>query len=321
MPTDLSFPYGNNDRFNDITSYNDEHGYLTNLRSADDMMCEFGITVSPRELHREFTPVFEESSVLAAIPSTSTYLQDEYSFAAELFRDNTPLSRDNSPYPMLPPPSAVTQHPLEQLADSVPGLIFDPSTGLVDGSFDVLTAAALMSSPDHDMSVPEIFQWMEEYSKRKLSNSGLRIINGLLDGAHNVLVFAVLLLAPSQQMKLKDIYAAIKKNTTKRQAKNSSGWQNGVRHNLSMNKVSTGEDLRNRRRMLTSHRLLSKVVASFSKMTTTSAITGGTSPRVHSNLESSLLLAIAGAPKLMPMQPMMTVMMTMRTTTTVASKR
>jgi len=235
-PTKLSFSYGDNDQFNDPTSYGNEHDYLTTWHGESTMMSGSGTTVSPRELHREFTPVFEPSSALAAIPSSSNYLKDEYAFGAELFRDNTPLTRDNSPYVLLPPQSSVSHHPLKQLADSVPGLVFDASTGLLDGNFDVLAAAALISSPD--MSVPEIFEWMEEYSKKKLSAFGLRITNGLLDGAHNVLVFAVLLLAPSQQMKLKDIYAAIKKNTTKRQAKNSSGWQNGVRHNLSMNEVS-----------------------------------------------------------------------------------
>lgn len=239
MPADVSLHYADNDHFNDTTTFDSEHGYGTTWQAEDNMTSSTGITISPRELQREFTPIFEDFSSLAAIPSNSNYIRDEYAFAQELFRDTTPLTRDNSPYVLLPPQSAAAFNPLQELADSVPGLVFDATTGLLDGSFDRLAAAALMSSSDHDMSVPEVVEWMEQYGKKKLSSFGLRITNGLLDGAHNVLVFAVLLLAPAQQMRLKDIYAAIKKNTTKRQAKNCSGWQNGVRHNLSMNDVST----------------------------------------------------------------------------------
>ena len=79
---------------------------------------------------------------------TSSYIQDEYGFGAELLRDNTPQTRDNTPYALLPAQLSIILHPLKQLADAFNGLTFDPSTGLLDGNFDVLAAAALMSSPE-----------------------------------------------------------------------------------------------------------------------------------------------------------------------------
>ena len=43
---------------------------------------------------------------------------------------------------------------------------------------------------------------------------------------------------PDYTMSLKDIYAWVKENTSKAKDPTSKGWQNSVRHNLSMNKVS-----------------------------------------------------------------------------------
>ena len=43
--------------------------------------------------------------------------------------------------------------------------------------------------------------------------------------------------AKEERMMLRDIYEWFRHNTTKPQESGSNGWQNSIRHNLSMNKV------------------------------------------------------------------------------------
>lgn len=51
------------------------------------------------------------------------------------------------------------------------------------------------------------------------------------------LIFKALLSAPEHKMVLKDIYEWFEKNTDKAKHNSSKGWQNSIRHNLSMNGV------------------------------------------------------------------------------------
>ena len=51
------------------------------------------------------------------------------------------------------------------------------------------------------------------------------------------LIYAALMSAPNHRMILKDIYHWIEENTDKAKDPSFSGWQNSVRHNLSMNKA------------------------------------------------------------------------------------
>lgn len=52
------------------------------------------------------------------------------------------------------------------------------------------------------------------------------------------LIYDALMQAPDHRMMLRDIYEWFRKNTTKAQDNATNGWQNSIRHNLSMNKVS-----------------------------------------------------------------------------------
>jgi len=51
------------------------------------------------------------------------------------------------------------------------------------------------------------------------------------------LIWEALMEAPGKRMMLRDIYEWFRKNTTKAQGNATNGWQNSIRHNLSMNKV------------------------------------------------------------------------------------
>jgi hypothetical protein len=51
------------------------------------------------------------------------------------------------------------------------------------------------------------------------------------------LIYEALMEAPGHRMMLRDIYEWFRQNTTKPQESGTNGWQNSIRHNLSMNKV------------------------------------------------------------------------------------
>lgn len=61
---------------------------------------------------------------------------------------------------------------------------------------------------------------------------------GQLGGVWAQLLFQCLLDAPNHEMTLREIYDWMKTFTSRCGGKNSSGWENSVRHNLSMNPVS-----------------------------------------------------------------------------------
>ena len=54
------------------------------------------------------------------------------------------------------------------------------------------------------------------------------------------LIYEALMQAPGHRMMLRDIYEWFRHNTTKPQESGTNGWQNSIRHNLSMNKVREG---------------------------------------------------------------------------------
>ena len=51
------------------------------------------------------------------------------------------------------------------------------------------------------------------------------------------LIYEALVQAPAHRMRLRDIYEWFEQNTNKPRESGSNGWQNSIRHNLSMNKV------------------------------------------------------------------------------------
>ncbi|KAI1619646.1 hypothetical protein EDD37DRAFT_570799 [Exophiala viscosa] len=57
------------------------------------------------------------------------------------------------------------------------------------------------------------------------------------DKPYAMLIYEALKQAPGHRMMLRDIYDWFRQNTTKVQESGSNGWQNSIRHNLSMNKA------------------------------------------------------------------------------------
>ncbi|KAK5552353.1 hypothetical protein LTR46_009683 [Exophiala xenobiotica] len=57
------------------------------------------------------------------------------------------------------------------------------------------------------------------------------------DKPYAMLIYEALKQAPGHRMMLRDIYDWFRHNTTKPQESGSNGWQNSIRHNLSMNKA------------------------------------------------------------------------------------
>lgn len=59
------------------------------------------------------------------------------------------------------------------------------------------------------------------------------------DEPYAQLIYKVLMQAPGHRMVLQDIYSWFQRNTLKPVGSTTGGWQNSIRHNLSMNRVST----------------------------------------------------------------------------------
>lgn len=57
------------------------------------------------------------------------------------------------------------------------------------------------------------------------------------DEPYAQLIYKALMQAPGHRMILRDIYEWFQRNTTKPQESGTNGWQNSIRHNLSMNQV------------------------------------------------------------------------------------
>ena len=62
----------------------------------------------------------------------------------------------------------------------------------------------------------------------------------LCDKPYARLIYEALMQAPSHRMMLREIYDWFQRNTTKPAESGTNGWQNSIRHNLSMNQVSSG---------------------------------------------------------------------------------
>jgi hypothetical protein len=58
------------------------------------------------------------------------------------------------------------------------------------------------------------------------------------DPPYSQLIYEALSAAPGKKLPLQGIYLWFEKNTAKGKDRSSKGWQNSIRHNLSMNAVS-----------------------------------------------------------------------------------
>lgn len=113
------------------------------------------------------------------------------------------------------------------------------------------TSPSLLSdSPMHSpcFSVPDMYSTASEYqmdvvpmhiprsapSDDQEQNEGEEITSGK---PYAQLIQECLLQAPGHRMMLRDIYDWFEINTTKPRESGGNGWQNSIRHNLSMNKV------------------------------------------------------------------------------------
>jgi hypothetical protein len=57
------------------------------------------------------------------------------------------------------------------------------------------------------------------------------------DPPYSQLIYEALFTAPGKKLPLQGIYLWFEKNTAKGRDRGSKGWQNSIRHNLSMNAV------------------------------------------------------------------------------------
>ena len=78
---------------------------------------------------------------------------------------------------------------------------------------------------------------LEELGEHTSSSEEVMVQEKLGDVPYAQLIYSALMEAPGNRMVLRDIYHWIERNTDKANNPEFTGWQNSVRHNLSMNKV------------------------------------------------------------------------------------
>ena len=83
------------------------------------------------------------------------------------------------------------------------------------------------------------------YDSGSLTNKEASVEDKLGDIPYAKLIYAALMDAPDHRMILRDIYRWIEHNTDKASDPSFTGWQNSVRHNLSMNQVSIRDSMQN----------------------------------------------------------------------------
>jgi len=88
-----------------------------------------------------------------------------------------------------------------------------------------------LRSPSLSLSSAVDLDMAARRTKRKKSNGEVLV-------PYNQLLFTCLSRAPNFERKLQEIYAWFKVNNPKRFCNRDTGWQNSVRHNLSMNEVT-----------------------------------------------------------------------------------
>ena len=99
------------------------------------------------------------------------------------------------------------------------------------------STSPLSYSPPTCSEGPDINMEREDIGEHTSSNDEKMAQERLDDIPYAQLIYSALMEAPGHRMVLKDIYRWIEGNTDKANNPEFTGWQNSVRHNLSMNKV------------------------------------------------------------------------------------
>jgi hypothetical protein len=165
-----------------------------------------------------------------------------------------PFAQNFSP-PLHDSGSTYSFGPIEGASDdALPSVEFpsfssdNPSTPLKMSSIYSLFESLREVSPAQSLSVPHSVV-PENYSGRSSEDRDIfeqvdppihdeETDEGLNSEPYAQLIYRALKSVPSHRMVLKDIYEWFEKNTDKAKNNPSKGWQNSIRHNLSMNGVS-----------------------------------------------------------------------------------
>ena len=97
--------------------------------------------------------------------------------------------------------------------------------------------SSLSQSPLSFSDNRSIRRGIDDTSDDTANDEGIIVQDKLGDISYAQLIYSALMEARDNRMVLKDIYRWIERNTDKASNPDFKGWQNSVRHNLSMNKV------------------------------------------------------------------------------------
>ena len=129
---------------------------------------------------------------------------------------------------------ALEPHPYDGLSHfpgfnltQLDAISYTPSEDPFDGTLSQSTSPGDLSSP----------RFVSPSSTTRFSPEETDLEGPMNDESYAQLLFRALSTAPTHRMALQDIYSWFLRHTTKHQDSNTTGWQNSIRHNLSMNAV------------------------------------------------------------------------------------
>lgn len=187
---------------------------------------DFNLLPPTSPLYNEFThpnqpDSFEYDFERQQVPATSPEIKPEYGFLFDQYRDQdyssypeptveSTFSPERTIIPSLSPPNSTGSSPPDEPSNMAAASPSESKAGLC-------SAFGGDEATQEDDSDDESVSSEEPYAR---------------------LIWRALMTTPGHKMVLKDIYEWFEKNTNKVKNADSKGWQNSIRHNLSMNAVS-----------------------------------------------------------------------------------
>ncbi|PTU25088.1 hypothetical protein P175DRAFT_0554338 [Aspergillus ochraceoroseus IBT 24754] len=136
--------------------------------------------------------------------------------SSHLLGSHQPPHSESSTASSYPPPSTTTTSTTNMLSSS--------------------SSPTLTSSPYHSSSLDRLYPSIKQEVDREDPGPNLdEADDANADPPYSQLIYEALRTAPGKKLPLQGIYGWFEKNTAKGKDGNSKGWQNSIRHNLSMN--------------------------------------------------------------------------------------
>ena len=206
----------------------------------------------PNALHQKYSRQAEQQSATATMSLTNGSEDDTPAYT-EIYEHPSPNTIDTSDSDPLYPSFSdeVSEHSRSHHPEPLHMIDLPHKSPCIQNRASMLSEESdhgSLSNFNSSVAVPQQMANRAETNtdKTQVDASGsTRSECNLENAPYAKIIFTALLSAPDHRMVLTDIYQWIEENTNKADNPDYKGWQNSVRHNLSMNEVSESYILKN----------------------------------------------------------------------------